>query len=195
VPGEPYVIADPALARQWAERLPVGGYRVGFVWAGQTRPWAEGFDALNERRGVGRDDLARAASIPGVTPVNLQLGAEPPPGWHDPMPAVRDFADTAAIIANLDLVVSVDTAIAHLAGAMGRRTLMLDRFDHCWRWRPGRSDSPWYPSLTILRQSRRLDWSAPLDRLDATLRALVAFNHPVAAAARPCPAPAIRDAA
>jgi hypothetical protein len=195
VPAEPYITPDPTLARRWAERLPAEGYRVGFVWAGQARPWAEGFTALDRRRGVGRGALARVAALPGITPVNLQLGATPPPGWHDPMPLVRDFADTAAIIANLDLVVGVDTAIIHLAGGMGRRALMLDRFDHCWRWRPGRSDSPWYPSLTILRQSFPNDWSEPLDRLDATLRALVAFNAPVAAPARPFPPPSRRDAA
>ena len=70
----------------------------------------------------------------------------------DPMDLARDFADTAAIIANLDLVISVDTSVAHLAGAMGKPVFLLDRYDNCWRWLHGRTDTPWYPSMTIFRQ-------------------------------------------
>jgi ADP-heptose:LPS heptosyltransferase len=78
---------------------------------------------------------------------------------------VADFADTAAIIAAMDLVVSVDTSVAHLAGAMGVPVLLLDRFDNCWRWLSGRNDSPWYPGvLRILRQERPGDWAGVLER-------------------------------
>jgi ADP-heptose:LPS heptosyltransferase len=68
------------------------------------------------------------------------------------------MADTAALIEALDLVISVDTAVAHLAGALGKPVLLLDRFTGDWRWMRGRDDSPWYPSLRILRQPRPGDW-------------------------------------
>ena len=73
----------------------------------------------------------------------------------DVMDEVRDFADTAAIVANLDLVISVDTSVLHLAGAMGKPVFLLDRYDNCWRWLSGREDSPWYPSLRIFRQQQQ----------------------------------------
>jgi hypothetical protein len=81
------------------------------------------------------------------------------------MPQVGDFADTAAIIANLDAVVSVDTSVAHLAGALGTPVYLLDRFDTCWRWLSGRQDSPWYPATRIFRQAHWGDWSGAVRRL------------------------------
>ncbi|MGE0419569.1 MAG: glycosyltransferase family 9 protein, partial [Acetobacteraceae bacterium] len=196
-PSEPYVSVDPALAEAWSDRLPRQGFRVGIVWAGQARPWLPGFASVDRRRGVGFHDLAGLADIPGVVPVSLQMGASCADGHgvHDPMPAVRDFADTAAIIANLDLVVSVDTSVVHLAAAMGKRVFLLDRYDNCWRWLHGRTDSPWYPSLMIFRQDRPLDWSEPLERMRATVAGLAAFNAPAATPGHPCHPPQLVDAA
>jgi ADP-heptose:LPS heptosyltransferase len=130
--------------------------------------------------------LAKAA--PGVVFVSLQHGKEavqarsPPDGMTliDPMPAVTDFADTAAIIANLDLVISVDTAVVHLAGALGKPVFLLDRYDHCWRWLSGRADSPWYPALRIFRQQRIGDWTPVLRDVVAAL-AEFAATRPYAA--------------
>ena len=99
----------------------------------------------------------------------------------DPMGSVEDFADTAAIIANLDLVVSVDTAVVHLAGAMGKPVFLLDRYDNCWRWLSGRVDSPWYPAMTIFRQEKLGDWSAPMARAAAALRSMAAWRGAVSA--------------
>jgi hypothetical protein len=197
VPAEPYLTADPGLVAMWQDRLPSHGFRIGLVWAGQPRPWAPGFAALDRRRSMRLTDLAPLGAVPGVTLVSLQAGAEAGhPRLYDPMPQVRDFADTAAIIASLDLVVSVDTSVVHLAGAMGKPVFMLDRYDHCWRWLHGRADSPWYPSLTIFRQSRPLDWAEPVGRLCAAVAALVAFNAPPPAmAAHPCRLPLLADAA
>lgn len=79
----------------------------------------------------------------------------------DLMPEVTDFADTAALIANLDLVITVDTAVAHLAGALGKPVWMLNRFDSCWRWLGGRG-SLWYPSLRIYPQPAPGDWQTPI---------------------------------
>ena len=74
---------------------------------------------------------------------------------------------TAAIVEALDLVVSVDTAVAHLAGALGKPVLLLDRYDNCWRWLHGREDTPWYPTMRILRQERAGDWPPVIARAAA----------------------------
>jgi tetratricopeptide (TPR) repeat protein len=197
VPSAPYLTPDPGLVADWAGRLPRHGFRVGIVWTGQARPWVPGFAALDRRRSARLDDFAPLAGVPGVTLVSLQAGATAPghPRLHDPMPEVRDFADTAAIIANLDLVVSVDTSVVHLAGAMGKPVFLLDRVDNCWRWLHGRADSPWYPSMTIFRQDIPMDWSAPMERVTAALAALVAFNAPPARVAHPSQVPELADAA
>ncbi len=179
----PYLHADPALVRAWAARLPRGpGLRVGLAWAGQARGWQTGFSAIDRRRSTTLASLAPLGRVPGVQLVSLQLGAigPVPPGMslHDPMPGVADFADTAAIIASLDLVVSVDTAVVHLAGALGCPVVLLDRYDACWRWL-GRDESPWYPRLTAVRQERAGDWEAVVARVAALLES--------ARKAGPCP--------
>ncbi len=179
------VVSLPRAFGTTPETIPPGDYlpvsfapadepRVGLVWAGQARPWLPGFTALDARRSVGADVFAPLAAVPGVRFVSLQMGEaakRPPPGLRliDPMPTVRDFADTAAIVAGLDLVISVDTAVVHLAGAMGKPVFMLDRYDNCWRWLSGRTDTPWYPSMTIFRQDTPHDWAAPMQRIVAAL--------------------------
>jgi Flp pilus assembly protein TadD len=178
----PWLHADPALAERWNARLPEGKVRVGLVWSGQARPMLPGFATLDGRRSVSLETLAPLASVAGVNFISLQHGPEaaqartPPPGMtlFDPMQAVADFADTAAIIANLDLVVSVDTSVVHLAGGMARPVFLLDRYDHCWRWLSGRIDSPWYPGLRIFRQPRIGDWAPVLQQATAALADFVA---------------------
>ena len=177
-----YLAADPTLAAAWAARLPprdgARGLRVGLVWAGQARPWLAGFATLDRRRSASLADFAPLAGLAGVTFVSLQAGppaaeaARPPPEMtlFDPMAEVADFADTAAIVAGLDLVISVDTAVVHLAGALGKPVFLLDRYDNCWRWLSGRDDSPWYPRLRIFRQERPGDWTGPMRRVAAGLR-------------------------
>jgi hypothetical protein len=82
----------------------------------------------------------------------------------NPMPEVRDFADTAAIIENLDLVIAVDTSVAHLAGALDKPIWILSRFDGCWRWLFGRDNSPWYPVVArVYRQKQAGDWGPVVD--------------------------------
>ena len=158
--------------------------RVGLAWAGQARPWLPGFSTVDRRRSAALATFAPLAAVSGVAFVSLQKG---PPQEQvqsapermtlfDPMAEVEDFADTAAVIANLDLVVSVDTAVVHLAGAMGKPVFLLDRYDNCWRWLSGRADSPWYPNLTIFRQDAMGDWSAPMARAVAALRAIAAYR-------------------
>lgn len=193
----PYLRVDPELALQWGQRLPQDGFCVGLVWAGQARPHHLGFDVVDARRSTELDSLAPLAAIQGIRFVSLQMGPAaakaraPPPGLLlcDPTTDVGDFADTAAIIANLHAVVTVDTSVAHLAGAMGKPVLLLDRYDNCWRWLSGRVDSPWYPSLRIFRQKRLGEWGPVVQRVAAALKAMVA------APGRPCPTPQCQDAA
>ncbi len=136
-----------------------------------------GFATLDGRRSLALATLGPLAAVPDVSFISLQHGPEaaqagtPPPGMtlSDPMRAVTDFADTAGIIANLDLVVSVDTSVVHLAGGMGKPVFLLDRYDHCWRWLSGRTDSPWYPGLRIFRQTRIGDWAPVLQQATAAL--------------------------
>jgi Flp pilus assembly protein TadD len=187
VPGEPYLAADPALAAIWEKRLPPSAMRVGLVWTGQARPWLPGFSMLDRRRSAGLAAFAPLAAVPGVLFVSLQKGPaqdevhQVPDGMnlYDPMEMAEDFADTAAIVANLDLVISVDTAVVHLAGAMGKPVFLLDRYDNCWRWLSGRADSPWYPTMTIFRQEKQDVWSAPMARAAAALHAMADWRGAV----------------
>jgi tetratricopeptide (TPR) repeat protein len=177
----PYLRADPAAVGAWAERLgtvlPGRALRVGIVWAGQARPWATWFTTLDSRRSTVLTTFAPLAEVPGITLVSLQKGPPArelraaPRGMrvHDPMPEAADFADTAAIVENLDVVVSVDTSVVHLAGALGKPVLLLDRYDSCWRWLADREDSPWYPALRIVRQPRPGDWDHVIARAAAIL--------------------------
>jgi ADP-heptose:LPS heptosyltransferase len=97
-------------------------------------------------------------------PAQSELAALIATGWRGPQlidltPSLHDFSDTAALMMQLDLILSVDTACAHLAGALGKEVWILNRHDACWRWLIAREDSPWYPSAKLYRQSRPHDWA------------------------------------
>ena len=147
------------------------GLRVGLVWAGNpAHP-----DDRNRSASLG--ELAPLlAATPDVEWVSLQVGPRAGEGaQHGLAPAdlqLKDFADTAAALARLDLLISVDTAVLHLAGALGRPAWALLPFAPDWRWMLGRADSPWYPSLRLYRQSRPRDWSELARRIADDLRAL-----------------------
>jgi hypothetical protein len=166
IPGAPYLAPDAAGVAAWRERLSfLSGARVGLCWAGNP-----GY-AADSRRSLAPERLSALAGLPGVAFVSLQPGAVAPPGLllHDWTADLHDLADTAALLACLDLVVTVDTAVAHLAGALGRPVWLLNRFDTCWRWLLARDDSPWYPTLRIFRQDRPGDWDGVLARVRAEL--------------------------
>ncbi len=180
--GMPYLCADPEAIRvaeaRLAQALPGRGLRVGLAWAGQSRPWLPGIAAIDRRRSVALAALASLGQVAGVQLVGLQkgeaaaqAGAVPGLVLHDGVAEAHDFADTAAVVAALDVVVSVDTAVVHLAGAMDRPVLMLDRHDACWRWLHGREDSPWYPRMRIVRQVRPGEWAGVVARVAEALRA------------------------
>ena len=172
----PYLAADPTVVARWRARLAaLPGLKVGLAWAGDPRSTL-GSRAMDGRRSVKLAALAPLA-LPGVTLVSLQKGAaaaQPPPAGmvlHDWTAELADFADTAALVAALDLVVTVDTAIVHLAGALARPVWLLNRFDADWRWLRGRDDSPWYPTLRQFRQTAPGDWAGVVGRVVAALAA------------------------
>jgi Flp pilus assembly protein TadD len=160
--ADAYLRADVGRSAAWRERLAtmaIQGTRVGLVWAGKPSNMAD------PRRSIAVDRMAPLFGLSGVRLFSLQKDGPKPPAelpLIDVMDEMNDFADTAALIANLDLVISVDTAVAHLAAALGKPVWLLDRFDACWRWLVGRRDSPWYPGLSIYRQPRPDDWDAVL---------------------------------
>ena len=172
----PYLWADLARAASWRARLAGEGLRVGLVWAGASRPGMAVVHAMDARRSLPREALGALAGIGGIRFVSLQKEQSPPPGLDmaDPMPACADFDDTAAVVAGLDLVIAVDTAVAHLAGALGRPVWLLSRYDMCWRWLHGRRDSPWYPGLRIYRQPEPGAWEPVLREVANDLRGLAA---------------------
>ncbi len=165
VPGEtPYLHADAAQADEWrmrCDRMAGESARVGLVWAGNPRLHLPAL--TDSRRSVAPARLAPLFDVPGPRFFSLQKDGPGTPAEFpliDVMDMIEDFAGTAALIANLDLVISVDTAGAHLAAALGKPVWLLDRFDLCWRWLIGRRDSPWYPTLRIYRQPASGDWDS-----------------------------------
>jgi len=177
----PYLSADPAEVDAWRQRLAaLPGLRVGLVWSGEPRPRMPTFAMMDTRRSLALAALAPLGEVTGVSFVSLQKGvaaaqaANPPAGMHltDVTAELHDMAATAALIETLDLVISVDTAVAHLAGALGKPVWLLNRFDTCWRWLLDREDSPWYPTLRQFRQTTAGDWQDVIARLTAALQRL-----------------------
>ncbi len=176
IQAAPYLAADPDLSVAWRTRLGARrGLRVGLVWAGAERIGRH----VNRERSVALAQFAALGGVPDIRFYSLQKGeaAEelraPPAGLEivDVMDSVADFADTAALVAQLDLVISVDTSTAHLAAAMGKKVWLLSRYNGCWRWMTDRTDSPWYPGLAIYRQTEPGDWQPVFARLRADLAA------------------------
>ena len=179
----PYLRGDLVRAAQFRRRMKgLPGLRVGLVWSGDPRPDNPVQSAMDRRRSIRLADLAPLAQVPGVVFVSLQKGtpaaqaANPPAGMvvHDWTAELEDFDATAALMTALDLVISVDTAPAHLAGALGRPVWLLNRFDTDFRWLLGRDDSPWYPTMRQFRQVRPGQWDDVIARVAVALRERVA---------------------
>jgi Tfp pilus assembly protein PilF len=169
----PYLRADPENAQRWQRRLAdsLAAARVGLVWAGNSA------DRDDRNRSMNLARLAPLGKIPAVRFFSLQKGdaaAEaktPQPGLElvDWTNELTDFADTAAFVANLDLVISVDTAVAHLCGALRKPIWTLLPFSSDWRWLSEREDSPWYPSMRLFRQGTWGDWDSVISRVTSAL--------------------------
>jgi Tfp pilus assembly protein PilF len=171
----PYVNAEPAQVEAWRKILPGNSLRVGLVWGGSP---LHPYDAL---RSIKLEQLAPLTNLAGTTFYSLQMGAPaeqvkqlgPLAHLTDLQDEQKDFADTAAIVANLDLVISIDTSVAHLAGAMGKPVWILLNNSPDWRWLLKRDDSPWYPTARLFRQSTLGNWQDALAPVERELRELV----------------------
>lgn len=175
----PYLTADGARERYWREELAKYSHpRIGLVWAGRARTGTVDLAAIDARRSLSFVQLAPIVAVHGVQFFSLQKDSSDANATQatciDFSAQWRDFADTAAFVANLDLVISVDTAVAHLAGAMGKPVWLLNRYDSCWRWLRDRDDSPWYPTLRQFRQPEPGDWTDPVHRVADALEDWVA---------------------
>lgn len=171
IPGQtPYLKPDSALIKKWATRMNGGsGKRIGLVWAGQPQ------HENDRNRSMDPHLFLPLTQLDGVSLYSLQMGhndqAKKSFGQaiHDLAPQIKTFSDTAAAIKNLDLVISVDTSAAHLAGAMNAPIWTLLPYMPDWRWQLDRDDSPWYPSMRLFRQPCRQDWESVINRVTTTL--------------------------
>jgi Flp pilus assembly protein TadD len=168
----PYLAAEPELVQQWRGRVPSDGrLRVGLVWSGSPKQRSD------RNRSMRLETLAPLAGTGNTWFCSLQKGpaadqiAQAPPGLvnADLSADLNDFADTAALVKCLDLLITVDTAVAHLAGALGKPVwLMLPKVP-AWRWLMQTPDCPWYPTMRLFRQQSLGDWSAPIANLAEAL--------------------------
>ncbi|MBS1017978.1 peptide transporter [Gluconobacter cerinus] len=172
----PYLTAAPGKASQWKKSLKADrNLRVGLVWAGGARPENTGAQMVDRQRSMPLAALALLADVEGVTFYSLQKDdaalqcLDFPAPLVDFMPQCLDMDDTAALVSCLDLIISVDTSMVHLAGALGKPVIMMDRFNNCWRWLHEREDSPWYPQMRIVRQTRFREWSDVVTRVKVLL--------------------------
>ena len=165
LPAEPYLQAPADRKSFWQRRLLAkDGPKVGLVWMGGKLSYAPARDMAFAK-------LAPLLQLPGIHWISLQKDEaphkdSPVTNW---MAEVGNFDDTAALVANLDLIIAVDTAVAHLAGAMGKPVWLLNRFESEWRWMRGKDRTPWYPSMRIFSQTTPGDWDGVVDQIAATI--------------------------
>ena len=177
----PYLRTDPEKTQAMAALLPSGkALKVGLVWGGAPRASTLAAHIVDRRRSLPLSTLAPLGGLPGIALISLQKGPyaeqmmDPPEGMrlYDPTDALHSMDDTAALIMGLDVVVSVDTSVAHLAAGLGKTVLLMDRYDNCWRWLHDRDDTPWYPGLRIIRQTTPRQWSDVISRVGQALSAM-----------------------
>jgi hypothetical protein len=173
----PYLAAAPARAAAWRERLGNKGFKIGIVWQGNPE------FAQDKRRSVPLSMFAPLAEIPGVRLISLQKGfgteqldlvpfADRIETLGDDFDIGPAFLDTAAVMEGLDLIISPDTAAAHLAGALSRTVFVTLSPAADWRWLLNRDDSPWYPTMRLFRQTAMDDWSDVFSRMTDAVRRL-----------------------
>jgi Flp pilus assembly protein TadD len=178
----PYLQVPTNCIEKWSTLLPKDGLRVGLVWKGSTQ-----FENDADRSLPSLEVLAPLWAVAGVNFISLQKGAgedeaAQPPGGLSLIslgPQLEDFADTAAVVMGLDLVICVDTAIAHLTGALGKPCwILLPEYKTDWRWLTDRADSPWYPgNMRLYRQSAMGDWSTVVAEVVAALEQLALIHN------------------
>ena len=188
----PYLAAEPPLRELWARRIGSAGFKIGIVWQGNPDPEAD------RARSMPLSALAPLAEVAGVRLISLQKGVGeeqlsvlPPSMRVETLGADFDagpdaFVDTAAAMAALDLIVTCDTSIAHLAGALAAPVWVALKSDAEWRWLSGRANSPWYPTMRLFRQSRRGAWRDVFDAMALEVAALAARRAAPRLLSTPC---------
>jgi len=174
-----YLRARPEIAAKWAARLGTGPeLKVGVVWTGNPR------HVNNRYRSITAEALLPMLAIEGIKFFSLQVGAR-----HDELTKcskgavpdfsaeLTDYAETAGVIANLDLVVTICTSVAHLTGGLGKPLWVLLNSVPDWRWMLEREDNPWYPTARLFRQRKLGDWTSVLERLETELRAVASGDR------------------
>jgi hypothetical protein len=185
-PGDvPYLSPPSERVRDWRIRLGERrNLRVGLVWAGNPRTTPQGA-AIDARRSIDPALLGPFFEVPNIEWHSLQLG-EGLAQWNrvpraatviDHREDLINFAETTALMANLDLIITVDTSVAHAAGAIGAPVFLLSRFDSCWRWGPRGRRTPWYPTMQIFRQHAFGDWGRAIADAAMSMRLFHASNN------------------
>jgi len=181
-----YLKADSTKVEFWQKQLgKKTKLRIGLVWSGGFRADMPELWGVNERRNIALEKLAPLSTV-NAQFFSLQKGMPAQAELktlqdlsRDGLPIIdltnqlHDFSDTAAVIENLDLIISVDTSTAHLAAALGKPTWILNRFDSCWRWLQHGKETMWYPTVKIYRQHAWQDWSLAIEELEADLMNLI----------------------
>ncbi|MDI2089857.1 tetratricopeptide repeat-containing glycosyltransferase family protein [Commensalibacter oyaizuii] len=185
VPGKdgaaiPYLRAEPRKIAEWKDKLPkTNCLKIGIAWGGDPHPEDIAANSTDRKRSIPLYKLVPLLqSIKNAQFISLQMGAYAPQ-IHDlpasihlfnPMDTVHDMDDTAGIIMNLDVILTVDTSVVHLAGALGKPVILMDRYDNCWRWISGQEYSPWYPNVRIIRQTRPKIWGDVIEKATSILQ-------------------------
>jgi tetratricopeptide (TPR) repeat protein len=184
----PYLRTDRSRVEAWGDRLNAdqaiadGALKVGLVWAGDCRRHIPEAIEVDRRRSIALAEFEPLLTIPGIRLISLQKGEPADQASHEPfaggmidlMGEVTSFRDTAELVANLDLVISVDTSVAHLVGALAKPVWMLSRFNGCWRWLASGEASPWYPTMRVLRQPAPWAWQQLILAIAEDLATIVA---------------------
>jgi tetratricopeptide (TPR) repeat protein len=180
--GVPYLFADPKLVEKWRRRLEgLRGFRIGVNWHGRAG------QGEFRKRDIPEEHITALAQIPGVVLIRLQHERAPPPTGCGDQAIMFDpgsdfdaaegpFMDTAALMMNVDLVITSDTSVPHLAGGMGVPILLALPYSADWRWLVDRDDSPWYPAMRIFRQRKPGGWPEVFVRITAEVRARAAVS-------------------
>lgn len=188
-PDIPYLAGSPEKQRLWLERVTRktasrAALRVGLVWAGNPRKHLRNAQAVDRMRSLEFEQITPLLDVDGVEFFSVQLGEDAvrqlngDPRVIDLTAELHDFDDTAAFISNLDLIISVDTSVVHLTGALGKPVWVLNRYNTCWRWLTTRDDSPWYPTARLFRQPVFGDWGSVITEVRQALSELTATARP-----------------
>jgi tetratricopeptide (TPR) repeat protein len=174
----PFLVKEPEMVEHWKELLPKDGFRIGIAWQGS-------FSLLDKGRSIPVTKYAPIARIPGVKLIALQMGKgleqlESLPDGMEVITLGPDYnagpdnvVDTAAVMQNLDLIISTDTSVPHIAGALGLPVWTLLRTMPDWRWLKDREDCPWYPTMRLFRQKTEGDWDEVIDRVVEEIEKLI----------------------